>query len=202
MSDPSIKHANRFRHQPRRWQFGLRTLLLAMLGLSALFALMSLFGTSGKVMIAWIAILVFGHVWATAVGSYSRRWQHPAEDQHQPLPRPRQQRPPSGNSPPSKLWQQASIQRQVRIPTFLGAALGGTAGTFALATLYSRQGVYFGILLGGISAAAIGGLLGFMASSCLHVAASAWREAALYAHRPAEPPRPSKKPPDKASSGS
>ena len=170
------------------WQFSLRGMLLGMVLVSALFAVMRSFGPLGKTLIAWIAILIAGHVWATAVGTFLRRrhgHRGPLATADKAAPRASRTTEPRSVSLRSlgvsanaiHLRQQSRLARRTRTPITMGALLGGAAGTLLLVAVYGRGGLGAGIVLGGVSSAAIGGLLGFMASSCFYVARTAWIEA-------------------------
>jgi hypothetical protein len=63
------------------------------------------------------------------------------------------------------------------LATTIGAILGGTLGSVALVLLSLDQAGYTGVIVGTISAAAVGGFLGFLTSSFAEIALRAWREA-------------------------
>jgi len=170
----------------RPWQFGIRGLLLLTLGASVVFAVMRLFGPLGQVAIGWILVMAVGHVWATVTGSHLRRKRRtsfltrvddspatsarlPKEQVQIAIERTRQ--------PATRLSQQSRLGLEVRYSIYVGAVVGGIVGSALLLAAYHEQGVFVGVLIGGGSAAVIGGFFGFMASSCYIVARTAWREA-------------------------
>jgi len=90
------------------------------------------------------------------------------------------------------LRRRAPLGRLVPVSVGLGAACGGIAGSTALVVLTASS--WAGALLGGLSSAVIGGLLGFLVASFVEVVRTSIREA-IAAEQPA-PHRPAlKRPP-------
>jgi hypothetical protein len=63
------------------------------------------------------------------------------------------------------------------IASTAGAILAGSGATLVLSRLQLDEAGYSGVVVGGLSAAVIGGLIGFLASSFLAVFLAAWGQA-------------------------
>jgi lipid-binding SYLF domain-containing protein len=96
--------------------------------------------------------------------SRQRSWGRPAAAAHW-LPTPA----------PNPLLRRAPLGRLVPVSVGLGAACGGVAGSAALLVLTASS--WAGALLGGLSSAVIGGLLGFLLASFVEVVRTSIREA-------------------------
>lgn len=155
-------------------RFTLRTLLLSVGGLSVLFAVMSMLGTTASVLLIWMLLLVAAHVVANAWGV---RAPHAREeiraDDRAPDPRPLPRLP----APLPRLAGHFGIGKLMIAATCLGAVVGGIAGGYVLGRIYWPQVSIAAILLGTLSAAVLGGFFGFMISSFLQVFAKALSEA-------------------------
>jgi len=76
---------------------------------------------------------------------------------------------------PSHLERHTSLGRLVPISAGIGAACGGVAGTTALMVFAAASPP--GAVIGGLSSAVIGGLLGFLAASFVEIIRTSLREA-------------------------
>jgi hypothetical protein len=171
------EHSNSTR---RPFQFGLRALLLAMACLSVLFSVMSLVGPMWSTILVWFLVLVAAHVVGNSWGS--RRWPAdrtlPAEADE--LAGAQSLRFASGscpNVPATQLCEATKLGWMMPLAAGSGAVLGGAIGVGFLLWLGFEQVGYAGITVGGCSAAVVGGLAGFLASSFVSVARGAWQEA-------------------------
>lgn len=171
---------------PRPFQFGLRTMFAGVAMLSALFALMGAVGMVWSVILVWFLLLVVAHVTANAWGTRAgRRGVRSQPDD------PRGESTAPADPPRQLTFEGAARLRETRRPgwpmfvvTAAGALSGGALASTALMLLSLERAGYAGVVVGAVSAAAVGGFLGFLASSFLDVAGHAWREAA---HGPASP---------------
>jgi hypothetical protein len=135
-------------------------------------------GIAGWIAVAVLAASVAMHVAGNALGTRLRestdrdlrRLRNAATDA-EPLPRPRSHR----------LEQRTGLGLLVPVSAGIGAACGGLAGTSALVAWTSCTAA--GATLGGISAAVIGGLVGFLGASFVEIVRVSLREA-LAAERP------------------
>ena len=143
-------------------------------------------GVAGWLGVAVLLASVAMHVAGNAIGtrmaaatdldiSRQRGWGWPASPAHQ-LP------PPASHA----LLRRAPLGRLVPVSVSLGAACGGIAGSTALLMLTASSPA--GALLGGLSSAVIGGLLGFLVASFVEVVRTSLQEA-IAAEQPT-PPRP------------
>ncbi|HET6882307.1 MAG TPA: hypothetical protein VFI31_19235 [Pirellulales bacterium] len=157
-------------------QFGLRTLFLLVAALCGLFAVMHFIGFVWSTILVWVLLLIIAHVtanfWGTRVAP--RACKHPADE----------------TEAPGKVGPRVSVARgAVRlseslrpgwpmfVATSLGAITGGSLGGTALALLSLDRAGYAGVVVGTVSAAAVGGFLGFLTSSFAEIALRAWKEA-------------------------
>ena len=126
----------------------------------------------------WLAVVVAAasvgmHVAGNAIGTRLReatdsdlRRIRLRGDTHRPdLPRPA----------PSLLERRSDMSRLVRISAGIGAACGGLAGTTALLWLAASSPA--GAVLGGLSSAVIGGIVGFLGASFVEIVRTSLREA-------------------------
>jgi hypothetical protein len=163
----------------RPWQFGLRTLLLAMAVCGAMFAFMSVAGPLWSVVLVWFALLIVAHVAANAWGAK--------------IPSSREARLTDDGSPPiqitraavqqscgraTRLREQVSVRRTMIIAGGIGGLLGGIGGASALIAVGIGIAHLAGLAVGTISSCVIGGLLGFLTSTFVQITTSAVREAA------------------------
>ena len=161
----------------RPFQFGLRAMFLAMACLSALFATISVVGPMWSTILVWFLVLAAAHVVGNRWGSQG--WTIGAADEEAEL----DGRPlaaatiPPAETPATRLREATKLGRLMPLAASGGATAGGSIGVAFLVWLGFEQVGYAGIAVGGASAAVVGALLGFLASSFVSVARGAWQEA-------------------------
>lgn len=159
------------------WQFRLRTMLVVVAALSGLFAVMHFIGAVWSAILAWFLVLAMAHVtanfWGTRVAP---------EASQQRVDEPLLVHAVSAAD--RKAMTGAVRLRESLRPgwpmlaaTIFGAILGGALGSIALVLLSLKQAGYMGVIVGSVSAAAVGGFLGFLTSSFAEIALRAWKEA-------------------------
>lgn len=161
------------------FQFRLRSMLLLVAAVSGLLAIMQLIGAVWSAILVWFLLLVLAHVtanfWGTHVAPSAGR------------------RPSDGGEPDGLIEhgpsRSAPVIGAVRLseslrpgwPMFVatatGAVVGGTLGSVALFLLNFDRAGYAGVAVGSISAAIVGGFLGFLTSSFVSIGLRAWKEA-------------------------
>lgn len=178
--EPAATPADASAELARPFQFGLRSMFAGVAMLSALFAVMGAVGMVWSVILVWFLLLVVAHVTANAWGTRASR--RGARSQTIEVPG---EGPAPIRHPGHLTFEGAARLRETRRPgwpmfvvTAAGAVAGGTLASTALWLLNLERAGYAGVVVGGISAAAVGGFLGFLASSFLDVAGHAWQEAA------------------------
>ena len=146
--------------------------------LSALFAVMGAVGMVWSVILVWFLLLVVAHVTANAWGTRAgRRAVPPLRDE------PTEPAPPVEHCGIVSAGAAARLRETKRpgwpmiVVTALGALVGGSLALAALVVLSLERSGYAGVVVGTVSAAAVGGFLGFLASSFAEVARHAWQEA-------------------------
>jgi hypothetical protein len=162
---------------PRRWQFDLRMLLLAMTAISVACAVCGLLGAGGSLLLMWVALLVAGHVTANAMGDRIRSGSRPVFHGEEPmfLPNPT---PPRRQAPPAtQLSQRSAIGWRPFVISGCGALMGAAVGLALFGYAYAPRGLWGAIAFGAVFAAALGAFLGFLASSLWQVSAGAFQEA-------------------------
>ncbi len=122
----------------------------------------------------WLAAMVAAgslaaHVAGNALGTRLRDTTD--ERLEKPVPRAT----PLPPHEPSLLHERTSLGRLVPVSVGIGAVCGGFAGSYAL--VLATGASFAGAVLGGISSAVIGGLLGFLAASFVEVIRTSLREA-------------------------
>jgi hypothetical protein len=151
-------------------RFTLRTLMLAMVGVSCLMAVGTAVGTASSLM-----LLFFNSVGTklrdrASISIVSDGQLDEAERmQARALKLPR-------NLAPGRLGQHKRLSRVAPAMACGGAVLGAFAGGTGSALIYPEAGAA-PVALGVCSAAVLGGLGGFLVSSFVTVILSAWREA-------------------------
>lgn len=138
-------------------------------------------GLAGWMAVAVVVASVAMHVAGNAIGTRLRDatdedlarlrggWHAPAA-----LPQSR----------PNHLERRSSLGRLVPVSAAIGGACGGVAGVACLITMTASSTA--GAVLGGLSSAVIGGLLGFLGASFVEIVRTSLREA-LAAERPSAP---------------
>ena len=160
------------------FQFRLRSMLMLVAALSGLLAIMQLIGAVWSAILVWFLLLVLAHVTANFWGTHVA---------------PSAGRRPSDGEPDGLIAtgpsHSASVIGAVRLSeslrpgwpmfaiTATGAVVGGTLGSIALFLLNFDQAGYAGVAVGSISAAIVGGFLGFLTSSFVSIGLRAWKEA-------------------------
>jgi hypothetical protein len=164
-------------HSP--WQFSLRTLFLWTSALSVLFAIMAAVGARWSVLIGWFVLLIAAHVAANAWGSRAARRRRAlgpnGDSSDSPLPAVSQQ---PTFAPTTRLGSVGGPGRGMVVVTVTGALAGLAIGGFLLWPSRPLPILIGGFCIGALSAAAVGGFVGYLASSFLDIALRAWAEAA------------------------
>jgi hypothetical protein len=161
-------------------RFTLRTLMLAMVAVSCLMAVGTAVGTASSLMLLFFIGLIIAHVLGNSVGTKLRdrastsivsdgQSDEAKRMQVRALKVPR-------NLAPGRLGQHKRLSRVAPAMACGGAVLGAFAGGTGSALIYPEAGAA-AVALGVCSAAVLGGLGGFLASSFVTVILSAWREA-------------------------
>jgi hypothetical protein len=124
----------------------------------------------------WLALVVAAasvgmHVAGNAIGTRLRA----ATDSDLRRHRSRIERPVLPSASPSLLERRSDMGRLVRISAGIGAACGGVAGTAALLLLAASTPA--GAMLGGLSSAVIGAIVGFLGASFVEIVRTSLREA-------------------------
>jgi hypothetical protein len=138
-------------------------------------------GLAGWMAVAVVAASVAMHVAGNAIGT---RLRDATDDD---LARRRGGRRDPVTLPPARsshLERRSSLGRLVPVSAAIGGVCGGVAGVVCLITMTASSPA--GAVLGGLSSAVIGGLLGFLGASFVEIVRTSLREA-LAAERPAGP---------------
>lgn len=158
---------------------------------SGLFAVMHFVGAVWSAILVWFLVLVLAHVTANFWGTRIA----PGETQHsldeegrnnRALQDGRDGRTSSAVVGAVRLSESARPGWPMFVVTAAGALIGGTLGGVSLFLLSLDQAGYTGVMVGTLSAAIVGGFLGFLTSTFAQIALRAWNEAVCGA-----PPVPS-----------
>jgi hypothetical protein len=164
-------------------QYSLRTLFWFVSAASALFAVMSVVGALWSSAIVWLLVLVAVHVaanaWGSRVGRRGARLTLP--DDGPPIARAA----PHAFAPSTRLRRNVALAGTTLATTCLGAGLGAGTGAMLLWATPPGPAGWAGFVVGTLSAAVVGGFLGFLTSSFLDVALGALGEASREHNRPA-----------------
>lgn len=168
-------------------QFGLRSLFLAIAGLSALFGVMVWAGAVWALVLSVAGVLIAGHILGNSVGTRLRdrstealASQTPTSERlasaefgakHHDMP------------PQSTLRYHFPLHRRNYLVTGLCALAGAVLGAWALLDVYPRPISFLGMLVGSLSAAVICGWIGLLVTSFWTVTRRAWREAVEHHER-------------------
>ncbi len=168
-------------------QFSVRTLFIVV-GVCALFlALVKAIGAMTSLVVGWILLLIAAHVIGNAWG---KKFGVMRDDEAPEAPRdvdPNFGRP-IAFAPSTRLRDEAGLGYGMIFTTCAGGLLGGVLGLVFVAQRNSAQLTLPGLALGGASATVIGGILGFLISSCLSVAGLALCEASRFVNDNAQAP--------------
>jgi len=162
---------------PRRWQFDLRTLFLAITGVSVVCALFGFLGAGGSVLLMWVVLLMAGHVTANAMGDRIRSTSRPVFQGEEPMFLPNPTPPKRQNLPATQLSHRAGISWRPFVISGCGAVVGLLAGAALFSYAYAPRGLWGAIGFGTFFAGTIGAFLGFLASSFWEVFSGAFSEA-------------------------
>jgi hypothetical protein len=140
------------------------------LALGGACAAISWLGLAGWLGVVVLAASVAMHVAGNAIGTglrdaADRRLERVPRRSPDDLPRPA----------PTHLERHTSLGRLVPVSACIGGLCGGAAGATAL-TIWATASLP-GAILGGLSSAVIGGLLGFLAASFIEILRTTLREA-------------------------
>jgi hypothetical protein len=136
-----------------RLQYSLRAMFLAVTLLAGLCGLIISVSPLWTVMIVWFIVLVAGHVLGNWLGTHLRRKAPVAREEHPPGR-------PVRYAPASRLRHHVTLGRSMFVSTAISAVAGCVLGLFYLAQR-SAQVTISGLIVGGLSAAVIGGVFGF-----------------------------------------
>lgn len=159
--------------------------------LSVLFTIMSLVGPMWSTILVWFLVLATAHVVGNCWGS--RGWtadERPTREGAELADAPHMAgaAAPPPQAPANRLREAAKLGWLMPLAAASGALLAGAIGVAFLLWLGFEQVGYAGLAVGGVSAAVVGGLAGFLASSFVAVARGAWQEAVEAAPAGASPP--------------
>jgi hypothetical protein len=166
-------------------RFSLRTMLLVVTALCCLFAVMAGVGMIWSAVLLLFLSLVVAHVLGNSLGTKLR------DQTSRQIEAERASRPPVAAAAPSpselaeaprRLTERTSLHRVTFVMAGLGAFVGAELGGVGVAAIYP-QASNSAVALGVLSAAVLGALTGFLASSFIAVV----RQALAEAHRGARP---------------
>jgi hypothetical protein len=145
-----------------------------------LFALVEVLGQLWALAVGWLVLMTAAHVAGNVWGNRLRN-AHAASrdlDASSDDAQWRHVRPAAtGCAPAMRLCERAALGWTRVVVSTLLALAGGVLGVGLLWIVGWGRMDYGSLLIGGVSAAVIGGFLGFLASSFLEVALRAWSEA-------------------------
>ena len=156
-------------------QFGLRSLMWAMAGLSVIFAALSAIDTKGAVFASWFLCLVLAHLAAAAIGTRLRN-RTTGEVISTRVEPTRTAVRSQASSPPNGLQAAVPVGRWFLLAAASGAVVGGMFGGLAL-SFWGRVSLA-GLIVGSISSSVVGALLGWLFATFLLVSTKAIRDAA------------------------
>jgi len=165
-------------------QFGTRTLLVGTALCALLVLVLQHVNALLGMTILWFLVLVAAHVAANARGAHKSRQtsrsERPEMTDADSSWSPRPADVALVCAPATRLRDHRRFGRMLLIVTAATACVGWLAGTAAL--VLATRADAGGIVLGGISAAVLGGFLGFVSASFAMVATRSFREA-VHEHR-------------------
>jgi hypothetical protein len=130
-------------------------------------------GIAGWLATAVVIASLAAHVAGNALGTRLREATDRELARGRPRPSAAPLLPPAG--PPPRLGRRSSLGSLVPVSVGIGGVCGGCAGGVALRWLTASSAA--GTLLGAVSSAVIGGLLGFLAASFVEIVTTSVREA-------------------------
>jgi hypothetical protein len=158
---------------PRLPRFGLRTLLVGMAILSALFAVMSKIGMLWSVMLVWSFLLIAAHVLGNAWGSQTFRSRGSRHEDEQPAHNPSCLARATGIAPvePEEILLRHAIPggRSRAAMSAASAVLLGLAGGTFFTFFYGTKASLGGIAVWYLSCAVIGAIAGFVGGGFLQI---------------------------------
>jgi hypothetical protein len=174
---------------PAPLQFRLRTIFWLMVAAGTLFAVMQLIGAVWSAILVWFLVLVLAHVtanfWGTRIAPGQTQHGLEEEGRHERALRDvRGERAASVAVGAVRLSESARPGWPMFLVTGVGALVGGTLGGVSLFLLSLEQAGYTGVIVGTLSAAVVGGFLGFLTSTFAQIALRAWNEAVCGAPPP------------------
>ena len=172
---PSTEEAAPLSAPGAAFQFSMRHLLAATAAAAAFMAVLARLGTISGIAAAWLAVLVAGHVLATAWGTAAKR-----RASRLAVAGPEPHRAAATQvqyAPPTRLRESTRLSRVVPIVCAAGALLGSVVGALLLVRANWDRLTFSSMLVGAASCAVIGGFVAFLASSFVTVASAAARQA-------------------------
>ncbi len=152
-------------------RFSLRTVFMVMAALCGLLALATAVDAAWVVLFLWVSLMVTAHITGNLSGSSSLRGDS-SMDEGPPYISPTVVAAPS-----TRLREKAQFGRNMVVFTATSAAGGCILGLAYLIFGLKQRPPVLGLLIGGLSAAVIAGLLGFLAGSFVNVFRHAFRQA-------------------------
>lgn len=165
-------------------QFRLRTMFWFIALLCAVFALMGTVGPLGAAALVLFVLAAIAHVAGNSLGT---RLRASGDQSHATGAGDKATRPGSLSendyAPKSKLAERYSLGATIVVLTTLGVILGAGGGGFGLALLNWERLTWPALVLAGVACGVLGGLIGFCASSFVHVLLGAQLQALRGARR-------------------
>ncbi len=160
----------------RPFQFGLRSLFIGIALLGMLLAIMVRLDPVWSAALAWMLLLVAAHVAGNFWGTRSRATRPPAPTADDTACAVANA--PIEYAPATRLRGCSRLTRGMLATALVCATLGAIGGTTTILFLYRHTVSYLGTTIASVSGAALGAMLGFLASSFLGIGSRAFREAA------------------------
>lgn len=152
-------------------RFSLRAVFIALSVLCAGLALATTLHTVWLILLLWVSLMILAHVGGNLSGSSVLRGDR-TMDEGPAFISPRVIAAPS-----THLREKATFGRKMIIFTATSAAIGGLIALAYLIFGVKSRPPALGLLVGGVSAAVIGGQVGFLAGSFVNVFRTAFRQA-------------------------
>lgn len=160
---------------PRLPRFGLRTLLIGMAVLSALFAVMERLGPVWSLLLIWSLVLIAGHVVGNAWGSQAFRSRGSRHEENDSAHSAVASNARVAIASPAQIVLRHSVPggRARWVFSLLGAIAVGAAGGTFLTFFFLESASMGGIAVWYLSCAVIGALAGYVAGGLLQILAIA-----------------------------